>query len=147
AANPQIARKPMVTYTIPVVVHVMHTGGAVGTAYNPSDADIFGAIDYLNSVFEGTYPGMEPPIEGGDIVNLELKFVLAKRTPACGYTNGINRVNASGIPGYEANGVNRANTNGITDLQIKNYSRWSPADYYNIWLVNKIDGKDGYPGT
>src|SRR5436190_5336576 len=33
-------------YTIPVVVHVVHTGGAIGTVYNPTDAQIIGAIDY-----------------------------------------------------------------------------------------------------
>ncbi|HMF71153.1 MAG TPA: hypothetical protein VK616_06740, partial [Flavitalea sp.] len=34
-------------YTIPVVVHILHTGGTVGTAFNPTDAVIQGAIDYL----------------------------------------------------------------------------------------------------
>src|SRR5689334_13671231 len=29
-------------YTIPVVVHVMHTGGVVGSIYNPTDAQITG---------------------------------------------------------------------------------------------------------
>src|SRR5689334_22131575 len=27
-------------YEIPVVIHVMHTGGIVGSAYNPSDAQL-----------------------------------------------------------------------------------------------------------
>lgn len=146
ATNPQITRKPMTTYIIPVVVHVMHTGGTVGSVYNPSDADINGAIDYLNQVYSGTYTGMEAPVEGGSVVDMELKFVLAKRTPGCGYTNGIERIDASAIPDYAANGVNSKNNNGITDLELKNYSRWNAADYYNIWLVNKIDGKDGTSG-
>ena len=146
ATHPENARKPMATYTIPVVVHVMHTGGAVGTVYNPSDVQINGAIEYLNQIYAGTYPGMEEPEEGGGVVNMELKFVLAKRTPGCGYTSGIERVDASGIPNYAANGVNSKNTDGVSDLTLKNYSRWNPADYYNIWLVNKIDGKDGTAG-
>ncbi len=146
ATNPQIARKPMTTYTIPVVVHVMHTGGAVGSVYNPSDANIIGAIDYLNQIYSGTYSGMEAPVEGGGVVDMELKFVLAKRTSGCEYTNGIDRVDASAIPNYAANGVNSKNSNGVTDIQLKNYSRWNAAEYYNIWLVNKIDGKDGTSG-
>ena len=43
-----------VQYTIPVVVHVIHTGGAVGTIYNPSDANIQNAINYLNQVYNGS---------------------------------------------------------------------------------------------
>ena len=34
-------------YTIPVVVHVIHTGGAIGTIYNPTDAQIQNTIAYL----------------------------------------------------------------------------------------------------
>jgi len=138
--------RPHTAYTIPVVVHVMHTGGAVGTIYNPTDAQINGAINYLNQVFSGTFPGMTAPIEGGGVVDLEIQFALAQRTPACGATNGINRVNASSIPGYVANGVNAAGSSGCSDLTLKNFSRWNPANYYNIWIVNKIDGADGTSG-
>jgi hypothetical protein len=134
------------SYTIPVVVHVMHTGGAVGTIYNPSDAQILGAIQYLNDVFAGTYPGMVAPVEGGPIVDLEIRFELAQRTPSCGFTNGIDRVNASSIPNYVANGVNASGSSGSPELEVKDLARWNPADYYNIWVVNKIDGADGTSG-
>ncbi|MBK8501486.1 MAG: hypothetical protein IPL46_04340 [Saprospiraceae bacterium] len=33
-----------VAYTIPVVLHVMHTGGAIGSPYNPTDATLQGFI-------------------------------------------------------------------------------------------------------
>ena len=145
-AHPAGTNSPTVVYTIPVVVHVMHTGGAVGTIYNPSDANIIGAINYLNQVYAGTYAGMEPPIEGGGVVNMELQFALAQRTPSCGNTNGIDRVDASSIPNYTANGVNANGTSGCTDLELKNFARWNTADYYNIWVVNKIDGADGTSG-
>jgi hypothetical protein len=136
-------KSSLIAYSIPVVVHVMHTGGAVGSIYNPSDANIIGAINYLNQVYAGTYPGMEQPVEGGGVVNMELQFVLAQRTPSCGTTNGINRVDASSIPNYTANGVG---TGGCTDLELKNFARWNTANYYNIWVVNKIDGADGTSG-
>src|SRR5688572_6187901 len=51
-------------YHIPVVVHVMHTGDAVGTLYNPSDASITAAIDYLNAVYDGTWTGAGGSILG-----------------------------------------------------------------------------------
>jgi Pregnancy-associated plasma protein-A/Secretion system C-terminal sorting domain len=140
------AARPQAAYTIPVVVHVMHTGGAVGTIYNPTDAQIMGAINYLNQVYAGTFPGMTAPVEGGGVVDLEIQFALAQRTPACGATNGINRVDASSLPNYTANGVNASNATGCPDLTMKNFSRWNPSDYYNIWIVNKIDGADGTSG-
>lgn len=134
------------SYTIPVVVHVMHTGGAVGTIYNPTDAQILGAINYLNQVFAGTYAGMTPPVEGGGVVDLEVQFAMAQRTPACGATNGIDRVDASALPNYTANGINVNNATGCPELTMKNLARWNTSNYYNIWLVNKIDGADGTSG-
>ncbi|MEP7372026.1 MAG: zinc-dependent metalloprotease [Chitinophagaceae bacterium] len=140
------AARPQAAYIIPVVVHVMHTGGSIGSIYNPTDAQIMGAISYLNQVYAGTFPGMTAPIEGGGVVNLEIQFALAQRTPACGATNGIERVDASSLPNYVANGVNAVNSTGCPDLTLKNFSRWNPSDYYNIWVVNKIDGADGTSG-
>ncbi len=147
-AHPELrsSNRPEAAYIIPVVVHVMHTGGAVGTIYNPSDAQITGAIDYLNQVFAGTYPGMTPPSGGSSVVDLEIQFALAQRTPSCGATNGINRVDASSLPNYSAFGVNVNNSNGCPELTLKNFSRWDPANYYNIWIVNKLDGADGTSG-
>ena len=140
------AARPMATVTIPVVVHVMHTGGAVGSDYNPSDADIIGAINYLNQVYAGTFPGMTAPIEGGGVVDMEIQFALAQRTPTCGATNGIDRVDASSLPNYVTNGVNVDNTNGCPELTLKDLARWNTSDYYNIWVVNKLDGADGTTG-
>lgn len=128
------------TATIPVVVHVVHTGGAVGTIYNPSDADIQGAIDYLNQVYAA-----DPSVTNGS-VGLGIQFVLAKRTPYCSATNGIDRVDGSGIPNYVTNGVNANGTSGTDEINVKNLSRWDPGSYYNIWVVNKIDGNDGTHG-
>ncbi|HKO79105.1 MAG TPA: zinc-dependent metalloprotease [Chitinophagaceae bacterium] len=147
----QRAKKPgdfqtLATVTIPVVVHVMHTGGAIGTIYNPSDAQIMGAIDYLNQVYSGSYPGMTAPFGGGSVVDMEIQFALAQRTPTCGATDGIDRVDASSLPNYVTNGVNVNNTNGCPELTLKNLARWNAADYYNIWIVNKLDGADGTSG-
>src|SRR5882672_3939930 len=72
-------------YTIPVVVHIVHTGGAIGSIYNPTDAQIQGAIDYLNAVYNGTYPGTQ------GVGDLGIQFVLAKRDQNCNPTNGITR--------------------------------------------------------
>lgn len=128
-------------YTIPVVVHVLHTGGAVGTIYNPSDADIQGAIDHLNQVYNGSYPGMQG---AGDI---QIQFALAQRDVNCNPTSGIVRVNGSSVANYTTNGVNVSATTGASEISVKNISRWDPSKYYNIWMVNRIDGNDGTSGS
>jgi Pregnancy-associated plasma protein-A/GEVED domain/Secretion system C-terminal sorting domain len=129
-----------VLYTIPVVVHVIHTGGAIGTIYNPSNAQITGAINYLNQVYNGTYPGIQG---AGD---LQVQFVLASRDPNCNASTGIDRINGSSLTNYVSNGVNSSTSGGVSDLALKNFDRWDPANYYNIWVVNKIDTKDGTSG-
>ena len=128
-------------YTIPVVVHVIHTGGAIGTIYNPTDAQILGALAYLNSVYNGT----ESHLSGG-VGDLQIQFALAQRDPNCNATNGINRVDGSGVAGYVSGGVNASTTGGADEVSVKDLSRWNTSQYYNIWIVDKIDGNDGTSG-
>ncbi len=128
-------------YEIPVVVHVIHTGGSVGSAYNPSDATINAAITYLNETYEATYASYPDTNNGG--VRFPVKFVLAKRTETCGTTGGIIRVNGSSLTGYSSNGMNLNNSSGAAETAVKALSKWNSGDYYNIWIVNKIDGHDG----
>lgn len=128
-------------YTIPVVVHVIHTGGAVGTIYNPSDAQIQGAINYMNQIYNGSYPGSE------GVGDMQIQFALAVRDPNCSPTTGINRVDGSALPNYASYGIKLNGTNGETELAVKSLSRWNCFDYYNIWVVDKIDGQDGTSGT
>jgi hypothetical protein len=128
------------SYTIPVVIHVISTGGDIGTIYNPTDAQILGAIDYLNAVYNGSYPGT------AGAGNLGIQFVMARRDPNCNPTNGINRVDGSGVAGYVTGGVNNSTTLGTNEINIKNLSRWDNTQYYNVWIVNKIDGNDGTSG-
>src|SRR5258708_27037155 len=133
-------------YTIPVVVHVVHTGGVVGSIYNPTDAQITGAIDYLNAVYNGTYIDIDQGgIQGAG--DPWIQIVLAQRDPNCNPTNGINRIDGSSISRYVSEGVNRYTTLGTDDINIKDLSRWDPTQYYNIWIVDKIDGNDGTSGT
>lgn len=129
-------------YTIPVVVHVVHTGGAIGSIYNPTDAQIQGAIDYLNAVYNGTYPGTE------GVGDLQIQFVLAKRDPNCNPTTGIDRIDGSGVANYVTGGIIPQGSSGpgTAEVNIKNLIRWDPTRYYNIWIVNRILGQDGTSG-
>ncbi|MEZ5046883.1 MAG: zinc-dependent metalloprotease [Chitinophagaceae bacterium] len=132
-------------YHIAVVVHVMHTGGAVGTNYNPTDANIQSFIDHINDGFANTNDVSN--VAGiFNSVNTPLRFYLAKRNElaSCSATTGINRFDMSGNATYVANGVGSP---GISDATLKNVVHWNDLDYYNIYIVNKIDGKDGYTTT
>jgi hypothetical protein len=127
-------------YTIPVVVHIIHTGGAQGTIYNPSDATIQAVINDLNKSYNGT--GMS------GVGDMEIQFALATRGSDCqGGSTGIVRYDASALTAYVNNGVNIDNSNGISDAQVKSLSRWDTRNYYNIWVVNKIDGANGTSGV
>ncbi len=118
-------------YTIPVVVHVIHLGEAIGTGSNISDIQIQQAIAGLNTRFRNS---------NGLGVDIELEFCLANKAPNGNSTNGINRVNGSSVANYTANGITpTGNTcSGAVETTIKDLSRWPVSDYYNIWVVNKI---------
>lgn len=121
-------------YTLPVVVHVIHTGTAVGAADNPADADINAMLSTLNNAWRKS-----GALYGG--VNIKIQFQLAVRSPACGSTTGINRVDGSSLANYVSGGLGINNYPGSADQRIvKALSRWSNTDYINIWIVNKING-------
>lgn len=136
-------KKQMGIFTIPVVVHVLHTGNPVGSMYNPSDEQIIAAIDYLNAIYDGTHPSLTLP--GTDAAgDIGLRFVLAKRDPDCNPTMGINRVDMSSDAAYVSNGASNININD--DIAMKTPIAWDRSNYYNIYVVNKINGKDGTSG-
>lgn len=121
-------------YTLPVVVHVIHNGEAVGTANNPSDASIQAMISVLNAGFRKTFSQ-----SGG--VDIGIQFQLAIRSPQCGNTSGINRINGSGVTNYTSGGIAVGTYGGSADeVAVKALSRWPNTDYINIWVVNKING-------
>ena len=133
-------------YEIPVVVHVIYdTNPTIGSVYNPSDAQINSMISYLNATYAAQWSAYPDTNNGG--VRVPMKFVLAKRDPNCGATTGINRVSGASVAGYSSDGIKHNGTVGADEATIKNLSIWPNTDYYNIWIVNKIDSKDGITGS
>lgn len=135
-----ITPKVNATYRIPVVVHVLHKGEAVGVGTNVSDADIIRAIRNLNERYRKTLPGLNG-------VDTGIEFALAVRSPTGQCTNGINRVSMTGNSVYMANGVQAASSNGITDAQLKAVTSWDRTKYYNIYLVSEFDNNNGGSGV
>ena len=111
-------------YRIPVVVHVLHTGEAIGEGANISDEQILSQIRVLNEDFrrkEGTR-GFNSNPSGGDA---KIEFVLAKSAPDGLATNGIVRVNVRL--------KEPAHFGGSLIAIGAYYSIWNPNDYFNIW--------------
>lgn len=112
--------------TIPVVVHVVHTGEAVGTGLNISQAQVQAQIDVLNEDFRrkaGT-PGFNNSPVGADI---ELEFCLS---PVDEDGNilaepGIDRVR----------GANATWTQEQIEGTLKSQTIWNPNLFYNIWTL------------
>lgn len=123
---------------IPVVVHVIHDGEPIGTGSNISDAQVQDQIDVLNEDFRrkvGT-PGFNSNPVGADT---KIEFVLAKRNPSGGATNGINRVNRT-TPNFSAPPY----TTSYINNTIKPATIWDPTEYMNMWTCAISGGILGY---
>ncbi|MCE3297352.1 MAG: hypothetical protein K0R65_3066 [Crocinitomicaceae bacterium] len=138
-------------YQIPVVVHVIHNGEAVGTGRNISYAAIKSQIDVLNEDFRKIMytAGYNTNPVGADT---EIEFVLAKRRPdgsAFPTEEGVNRINRS-TAGFTA----PPHTTSYIDATIKTYTYnngvatatrgWTPDKYMNIWVCEISGSVLGY---
>ena len=142
-ANAQRSADSTVT-TLPVVVHVIHTGSAIGVAENISDAQIISAIDGMNDDFRkaANTPG------DGIGVDTRIQFELARRTPDGEPTNGIVRVDGTVLAGYEEGGIRNApGFAGADEADVKGMTTWYGEDYINIFVVTEINDNDGLGGT
>ncbi len=110
--------------TIPVVVHVIHSGQPVGTAPNISDAQVQSQITVMSQDFRkmaGT-PGFNTNPVGADTM---IQFALAKVDPNGNPTNGINRVNLCQDM-WTQNQINAV---------VKPQTIWDPNQYMNMWSL------------
>lgn len=130
-ANPNRALQ----YTIPVVVHVIHNGEAIGVGANISDAQVISQIQVLNEDFRRIIGsrGFNTNPSGADV---EVEFCLAKQTPDGCVTNGIDRVDMSAISTSWGGSGATSNTNTI----LKPSTTWDASQYMNMWSVNFSDG-------
>jgi hypothetical protein len=128
-------RTESVSYQIPVVVHVIHNGEAVGTGTNISDAQILSQIPVLNNDFQRlNADSVNTPAEFvSSAGKFPVTFVMAKQDPDGLATNGIVRVKGS------------QSSWAIEDnYTLKALSYWPAEQYLNIWVVNLSGGLLGY---
>ncbi len=104
---------------IPVVVHVIHNGDAVGSGENIADGQVLSQITVFNQDFR-KQPGT--PGDGAG-VDTTIEFCLAQVDPNGNPTNGIDRVN-TGVASYTSNAAIEA---------AKAATIWDPTKYLNCW--------------
>ncbi len=113
----QLGRLPSVI-TIPVVVHVIHNGDAIGSGENISDAQVLSQITVFNQDFRkmaGT-PG------NGAGVDTMIQFCMAQVDPNGNPTTGIDRRQFT-----------TASYNGAAVETRKASTIWDPTKYLNMW--------------
>lgn len=136
----------MPTYQIPVVLHVIHGGQAVGTYPNLSIPQLTTQITVLNNDFAGTGQNVNncPAAFQPVIANSGIAFCLAVKDPTNGVMPdpGIHRVDfntftlSAGFTSKDpaANGANF--TNFINQI-VKPQTIWDPTKYCNIWVTDQ----------
>ncbi|MBJ33286.1 MAG: hypothetical protein CMC89_01005 [Flavobacteriaceae bacterium] len=132
-------------YVIPVVVHILHEGGIVGTGLNIKEDSVFDAITYLND----SWSNSPSSLRNGDGVSMNIQFKLAEFDENGNPTNGINRVDMSGVQDYINYGLNidSPEENGIVEYNsdseinsMREYASWDTTKFYNIYVINSING-------
>ena len=134
AKGAQAKQQTQATYTIPIVVHVIHNGEPIGTGVNISDAQILSQLKVLNNDFnrlnedQTNTPALFQSVAG----SFDVQFVLAKQDPNGLATNGIRRVQGS-----------KSAWSLSDNFLLKSQSYWPTEDYLNVWVCN-LTGFLGY---
>lgn len=116
--------------TIPVVVHVISNGDAVGSNENISDARVLSQITVLNQDFRRALgsPGYNTNSIGADV---SVEFCMAQRKPDGTATAGIDRVTRTA--------ASYASESSVETM--KTATSWDPTQYFNIWVVYFSDSQ------
>lgn len=112
--------------TIPVVVHIIHSGEAVGSGSNISMSRVTEQIDILNEDYGFTNADRQniPDVFSSSAGSTNIQFCLIQKTPAGEPHSGVNRIQYNNIPDVEY----------IEEI-IKPNTVWNPIKFMNIWVV------------
>ncbi|WP_320003751.1 T9SS-dependent choice-of-anchor J family protein [Shiella aurantiaca] len=121
--------------TVPVVVHIIHNGEALGEGSNIPTEQILNQIITLNEDFRRSNADRSETLSEFQAVaaDSEIEFVLAKSDPEGIATDGIVRVK-----GYKTTYSDNDNIN------LKALSYWPAEDYLNIWVAPLSGNLLGY---
>ena len=150
--------------TIPIVVHMINSGQAVGTPNNLTDQQVKDAFNYMDAHFNRRTNISRHTLNSD---STGIHFCLAKKGPAnpdgtgpiIDYPNGaVLRYNgslsstwskagasaASYASEYALNGIKRI-TKGVPESALPLVGQWDLDKYYNVYFVTEID--NGESGT
>jgi hypothetical protein len=120
-------------YSIPVVIHIIHNGEAIGSGTNISDAQALSQLDILNEDFRlmnaDSLPTSHP--FWGVTADCEIEFCLAEQDEFGNASTGITRDDGM-QPSW--------GQQDIDDI-IKPATIWNRHKYLNLWSVN-LGGDD-----
>lgn len=123
-----------ISYTIPVVFHIIHAGGSE----NISNEQVEDVIRIMNNDFQKLNSDWENVNEAfiGIVADAEVEFKLARKDPSGNCTNGITRTFSSIT--YGGNGNQRINA-------VQNaHGNWPGDRYLNVFVAADIGGAAGY---
>lgn len=126
--------------TVPVVFHVIHLGEAEGQGSNIHDEQAQAMIDGMNYWFRNQYPDGSKVHPDG--IDTEIEFCLAKTDPSGQPTTGVLRVDGRSVPNYESMGCVNDGSANDNEQQVKALSKWDKNDYYNVWIVHRINDQN-----
>jgi hypothetical protein len=129
-------------YQIPVVVHILHNGEAIGSGANLTEERIRGQIDSLNADFRRTNAdAINTPTDFLPFAaDVEMQFVLARQDPNGNPTNGIIRKKG------ERNSYSTSSHSSV----MRSESYWSPENYLNFVVADLLSpeiGRSSFPIT
>ncbi len=126
-AQANAAQSRDVLITIPVVVHVIHSGEGVGSGRNLSLSRINSQIQILNEDYRRMNGDANetPSIFQNDAADVEIEFCLAQLDPNGNATNGITRHQYNNIGSID-----------YVEGTIKPATSWDSDRYLNIWTVD-----------
>ncbi len=135
-ADRAAGRNIQTIYNIPVVIHIVHNGDAIGTGENITDAQAISQINVMNQDYRrmtGTNGGANTT---GVAVDCEINFCLAQTDPNGVLTTGIVRHNIAPYSNNVANGSGGADWETRTDVEtMKAATQWDPNNYLNMWTI------------
>jgi hypothetical protein len=122
-------------YEIPVVIHIIHNGEAIGEEVNLSEERILSQIKTLNEDYRRLNADtiLTPPQYLDVAADTEIEFVLARSDPNGSPTTGIIRIQGA-----------KSGWRISEDEELKRNSYWPAEDYLNIWVTNLASDLLGY---
>lgn len=124
-------------YTVPVVVHIIHSGESLGSASNPTDATVINIMQQASDRFLHTSGATFPnnPYSG---YNAEIQFCMAQRTPSNVATTGVERYN---------NPAQASPSSFNSMVTYLNGLAWNKSRYCNLFIVTNAPPDYNFAGV